>query len=148
MMAKEDARLEQTMADWKAWQEEMRASHEEMEIELKPEMQVKTMACQEMEARQEEKEPTSVDRKPEVAQQREVLIKDAEVIPVGEPKKKRCKDRKAAADHRRQMNKRTQSQGGCRKRLAVTCRGKSRHAKWAWQEQETDKRMSRHATVA
>jgi hypothetical protein len=31
-----------------------------------------TMACQEMEARIEDKEPTSVDRKPEVAQQREV----------------------------------------------------------------------------
>jgi hypothetical protein len=30
------------------------------------------MACQEMEARQEEKEPTSVETKPEVAQQDEV----------------------------------------------------------------------------
>jgi hypothetical protein len=33
------------------------------------------MACQEMEARLEEEEPTSVDKKPEVAQQREVPVK-------------------------------------------------------------------------
>jgi hypothetical protein len=52
----------------------MNANHEE------------TMACQEMEARQEDK-PTSLDRKPEVAEQREVPVEDAEVMPVGEPKK-------------------------------------------------------------
>jgi hypothetical protein len=40
---------------WKAWREIMNANHEEM------------MACQEMEAHQEEK-PTSLDRKPEVAE--------------------------------------------------------------------------------
>ncbi|PNF20396.1 hypothetical protein B7P43_G09711 [Cryptotermes secundus] len=47
------------------------------------------MACQEMEAHLEEKEPTSVDRKPEAAPQREVPEVDAEVMLVGEPKKKR-----------------------------------------------------------
>lgn len=41
-----------------------------------------TMACQEMEARLEEEEPTSVDMKPEAAQQEEVPIEDATVIPV------------------------------------------------------------------
>jgi hypothetical protein len=41
-----------------------------------------TMACQEMEARPEEEEPTSVDRKPEVAQQREVPNEDAVMKPV------------------------------------------------------------------
>jgi hypothetical protein len=46
-----------------------------------------TMACQEMEAHQEEDEPSSVDRKPEVAE-REVPVEDAEVMLVGEPKKR------------------------------------------------------------
>jgi hypothetical protein len=47
-----------------------------------------TMACQEMEARMEEKEPTSVDRKPEVAQQREVPNEDAVMKPVKGRKKR------------------------------------------------------------
>jgi hypothetical protein len=55
---------------------------------------VETTACQEMEARPEEKEPTSPDRKPEAAQKEEVPAENAEVIPVGEPRKKeRCRDR-------------------------------------------------------
>jgi hypothetical protein len=61
--AKADARHEQMMADWRAWREEMidkrmNASHNE------------TTACQEMEARQEERKPTSRDRKPEAAQKK------------------------------------------------------------------------------
>jgi hypothetical protein len=47
-----------------------------------------TMACQEMEARLEEKELTSVDRKPKVAQQREVPVEDAVVKPVKGRKKR------------------------------------------------------------
>jgi hypothetical protein len=66
-------------ADWKAWREIMNANQNE------------TMACQEMEAHQEV-EPTSVDRKPEAAEQREVPVDDAEVMLVGELKKKRCRD--------------------------------------------------------
>ncbi|PNF21249.1 hypothetical protein B7P43_G02145 [Cryptotermes secundus] len=46
-------------------------------------------ACREMEAHPEEKEPASVDRKPEAAELREVPFEDAEVMPVGEPKKRR-----------------------------------------------------------
>jgi hypothetical protein len=53
-----------------------------------------------MEARLEEKGPTSVDRKPEAAQQEEVPLQDAEVMPVGEPKKKRRRDRKMAGELR------------------------------------------------
>ncbi|PNF25752.1 hypothetical protein B7P43_G12364 [Cryptotermes secundus] len=62
----------------------MKTSHKEIVAKVKPEMDAETMACQEMEACLEE-EATSVHRKPEMAQQREVPIKDAEVIPVGEP---------------------------------------------------------------
>jgi outer membrane translocation and assembly module TamA len=49
--------------------------------------QIETMACQEIEARLEEKEPTSVDTKPEVAQQREVPVEDEVVKPVKGRKK-------------------------------------------------------------
>jgi hypothetical protein len=83
-----------------------------------------TMACQEMEAHLEE-EPTSVDMKPEVAQEEEVPTEDATVMPVREPKKKRHKDQK----------------------LAVAQRGTSCHAKLA-QKTKTDHKMSRHAAVA
>jgi peroxiredoxin family protein len=78
--------------------EKMDASHKEMVAEIKPERDVETMACQETtEVRIEEEKLTSVDRKPEVAEQREVPVEDAEVMAVGEPKKKRRTDRKLAA---------------------------------------------------
>jgi hypothetical protein len=47
----------------------MDTSHKEMVAETNPEMDVKTMACQEMEAHLEE-EPTSVDMKPEAQVQK------------------------------------------------------------------------------
>jgi hypothetical protein len=47
----------------------METSHKETAAVIKPETQVKTMAYQEMEAHQEEEEPTSADRKPEAAEQ-------------------------------------------------------------------------------
>jgi hypothetical protein len=49
----------------------MRASHMETVAEIKTGKDIETMACREtMEAHLDEK-PTSVDKKPEVAQQRE-----------------------------------------------------------------------------
>jgi peroxiredoxin family protein len=71
----------------------MDTSHKEMVTETKPERDMETMACQETtEAHLEEEEMTSLDRKPEVAEQREVPVEDATVMPVGEPKKKRRRD--------------------------------------------------------
>jgi hypothetical protein len=68
-------------------------SRKETAAAFKPETEVKTMAFQEMEAHQEEEEePTSVDRKPEAAKQQKAPVDDAEVMPVGEPKKRRCRD--------------------------------------------------------
>jgi hypothetical protein len=63
--------------EWKAWREEMaRRTRDEG-----------TMACQEtMEARLEQEKPTSVDTKPEVAQQCEVPKEDAKMMLVGGPK--------------------------------------------------------------
>jgi hypothetical protein len=46
------------------------------------------MASQEIEERLEETEPTTGDRKPEVAQQREVPIEDAVVKPVKRRKRR------------------------------------------------------------
>jgi hypothetical protein len=61
-----------------------------------------TTACQEtMGARLEAEEPASVDMTPGVAEEQEVPVQDAEVVPVGEPGKKR-RDRRLLAAERRQ----------------------------------------------
>jgi hypothetical protein len=82
-----------------------------MRFEIK-DTRIETMACQEMEARLKV-EPTSVDMKPKVAKDEGVPNVDAEIMPVGESKKKRRKDRKLAVERRRQMNERTQCQDWC-----------------------------------
>jgi hypothetical protein len=66
--------------------------HKETAAVIEPENEVEMMACQGMEARQEEEKPASLDTKPEAAQKEEVPAEDAEVIPVEEPKKKRRRD--------------------------------------------------------
>jgi hypothetical protein len=99
-----------------AMRQTMDAKHEEMVTEFKPEMDMETIACQEMEPRPEEEEPTSVDRKSEVAKQREVPVENAEIMPVGEPKKKRRRARKLAAECCSQMNELAQCQDGCRRK--------------------------------
>jgi hypothetical protein len=115
---------------------------------FKLETEVKTMACQEMEAHQREEEPTSAERKLEAAKQREVPVDEAELMPVGEPKKKRRRDRKLVAEHRRQKPKTsTRKNCGPQKRLAITHRGTTRHAKVA-RKAPIDRKMSRCPTVA
>jgi hypothetical protein len=128
--------------------QEMETSHKETAAVIEPENEVNTMACQGMEARQEEEKPPSLDTKPEAAQREEVPVEDAEVIPVGEPKKKRRRDRKLAAQHRRQKpNTSTQENCGPQTRLAVTRRGTTCRAKVA-RKAPIDRKMSRRATVA
>jgi hypothetical protein len=72
MSADMKARLEEiaAMTDkmWATRREMRNASHKETVAENKPETEVK-MACQEMEAHQEDEEPTSADRKAETAEQ-------------------------------------------------------------------------------
>jgi hypothetical protein len=81
----------------------------EPEEEMMPITQKETMACREKaEARLEEEDPASVDMKPEVAQDETVPVEDATVMPVGQPKKKRRRDR-----NQQNMNKRTQGKYGC-----------------------------------
>jgi hypothetical protein len=129
-----------------ARQEEMRASRKETAAVIEPETEVKTMACREMEAHQEEEEPTSADRILEAAERREVPVDDTEVIPIGEPRKKR--PRKLAAERRRQELKDTKkTNGASQEKLAVARRGTTHRAKVAWKT-PTDRKMSRRATVA
>jgi hypothetical protein len=140
-------------ASMKSWRENADAEMEAWQGEICPmrfettDTRNETLACQEMEARQEEEEPSSVERKPEVAE-REVPVEDAEVMPVGEPKKKRRRDRKLAAERRRQIPKDTTRENfGSQKRLTVARSGASRRGKVTRHTKETDK-MSRRATVA
>jgi hypothetical protein len=80
---------EKLLKEMKAWREEMAAMRNKWVNNNHNE----TMACQEIEARpEEEKEPTPVNTKPEVAQQDEFLAENAKVMPVGEPKKKRRRE--------------------------------------------------------
>jgi hypothetical protein len=102
-----------------------------------------------MEAHPKEKKPTSPNRKPEAAENREVPKENAEVIPVGKLRKKRGKVRKLAVELRRQMKEWTQCQDGYQGRLAVARRGTSHRATVARQKQKrNDTRMSSRATVA
>jgi hypothetical protein len=76
------ARLESDrQASMRAWREEMAIMRNKWVNDNRDE----TLACQEMEARQEEKKPTSPDRKPEAAQKGEVPTENAEVMLVGAP---------------------------------------------------------------
>jgi hypothetical protein len=71
MMADRKENQAKADTDRKAWQEEMATSHKDIvaETETETEKDEEKMACQgTMEARLEEKEPTSLDRKPKVAQ--------------------------------------------------------------------------------
>ena len=114
MLAKLDAKLdayqEKASADRKTAKEEMLArmdanmkSYQEKtvacQVDTKPAVAQEeefpeiipvgeTMACQEMEARPEDGKPASANKKPEAAELREVPAEGAEVMPVGEPKKK------------------------------------------------------------
>jgi hypothetical protein len=79
------------------------------------------MACQEMEDRLEEKEPASLDRKPEVAQQREVPIEDAVLKPV-KGWKRRHRGKKQIAERCKEPEELTRGFCGSRRKLAASCR--------------------------
>jgi hypothetical protein len=157
---------EEMKADIKAWQEKIAAetepikartrairenmgtSHKEMVAVIEPGRDMKTIACQEMEARPEKEKPASVDTKPEAAQQDEVPNEDAEVMPVGESKKKRPRARKLPAERRRlTLKNSTRENCGPHKKLVVDRRGTIRRAKVA-RKTPIDHKMSGRATVA
>jgi hypothetical protein len=86
-----------------------------------------TMACLEKtEARLEVEEPTSMEMKPEVADE-EVPLEDAARMPVAEPKK-RCRDGNLNSRRHRKQQKWTQSKNGCPKNWVAARRGTTRRA--------------------
>jgi hypothetical protein len=106
-------------------------SRKEPAAAFERETEVKMMACQEMEARPEEEKPTSADRKPEAAKQRKAPGENATVMLVREPKTKRCKDRKLAAQHRRQKtNTSTRENCGPQKDLPSPTEGQHAVRRW------------------
>ncbi|PNF39353.1 hypothetical protein B7P43_G18361 [Cryptotermes secundus] len=110
----------------------MGTSRKEMVAEMKPEMDEEMTACQEkMEAHLEEKEPTSVETKPEVSQQREVPVENAVLKPV-RGRKKQHREKKQAAGQCREPKKLTQGDCGSWMKLAAACREVSHRATMAW----------------
>jgi hypothetical protein len=87
MIARMDAKMGSMQTELKSAIKDLKFNREE------------TMACQEiMEARLEvEDRPASVDTTPEAAHEQEVPREDAEVMPVGEPRKRRQDRRHLAA---------------------------------------------------
>ncbi|XP_023713483.1 putative uncharacterized protein DDB_G0292636 [Cryptotermes secundus] len=94
------AEKEEREANMKAWREEMTTMRDKWVNDNHDE----TLTCQEMEARQIERKPTSLDRKPEAAQKEEVPAEDATITPVGEQRKRR-RDRKLTTERRSQKPK-------------------------------------------
>jgi hypothetical protein len=129
--------------------QETETSRKETAAVIEPETEeLETMACQGMEARPEEEKPASPDRKPEAAKERKAPVDNATVMPVEIPKKKRRRDRKLAAEHRRQKPiTSTRDNCGPQERLAVTHRGRTHRATVA-QKTPIEQKMSRRATVA
>jgi hypothetical protein len=99
----------------------------EPEEEMTPVTRKETMACRETtEAYLEEKQPTSLDRKPEVAK-REVPNEDSVVKPV-KRRKRRHRGKTKAARRREEPKKVTRGICGSRRKLAAACSKVSRRA--------------------
>jgi hypothetical protein len=172
--AKSDAEMEaerkadkEMLAEIKA---ERKANHEEMMAMIKAWRQTgtkdngeETMACEEKtEVRlEEEEEPTSVEMKPEVADDQEVPVEDAEVRSVGEPRKRRRDGRNLAAVRRQKKKERNLDAGrhGKQRNSVAARRGATRRAAMARRRillTETTRsrlivavrKVSRRATVA
>jgi hypothetical protein len=93
------------------------------------------MACEgKTEARLEvEDKPASVDTTPEVADDREVPLEDAEEMPAGEPRKRRRDRRNMAAVRRQKKQERNLEVGrrGKQRNLVAARRGTTRRAAMA-----------------
>jgi hypothetical protein len=144
------ARMDARQARMDAWQARMDANHEKRMARMDAWLtdirndRKQTMACLEKtEARLEvEDKPASVDMTPEVAHEQEVPVEDAEVTPVGEPRKRRRDRRHLAAVHRqkkkdqnldaecrRKEQERAQRKDGCRRNVVAASRGANHSAR-------------------
>jgi hypothetical protein len=107
-----------------------------------------TIATTDLKGNPEEREcekPAPVDMTPEVADDQEVPVEDAEVTAVGEPRKRRRDQRRDLAAVRRQKKQNrdldarcrgkeqesSQRKNGCRRNLVTARRGTTRHAEVA-----------------
>jgi hypothetical protein len=107
-----------------------------------------TLASQEMEAHQEERKPTSLVRKPEAAEQREVPVEDAVVKPV-DGRKKRHRGKNQAAGRRGEPKKLIRGDCGSWMQLAAACSKVSCRATVAWRKRDIFKQnTTRRAIVA
>jgi hypothetical protein len=142
---KDKEEMEAIKARTATMREKLGASHMEMVSAFKPEIEEETMAYQEIEAHpEEEKEPTSVYRKPEVAQKQEVPVEDTEVMPVGEPKKKRRRHRKLAMERGCQEPKDMKRiNGGPQEKLAAARKGTTHREKVTRHMKVTDRKVAR-----
>jgi hypothetical protein len=146
MIARMDANHEKRKARMDAWLTDIKNDRKE------------AMACLEKtEARLEiEDKPASVDTTSEVAHEQEVPREDAEVMPVGEPRKRRRhrhlaavrsqkkQDQNLAAQRsQKKQQKRTQNKEGCRKELVAARRGTTRRAQVARSSALLTEEMSR-----
>jgi hypothetical protein len=131
--------------------EMMTMNHAKTDVKLKELMEEMTsitqkemMACQEtMEMRLEEKGPTSVETKPEVAQQGEVLNEDAIVKPV-KGRNRSHKGKKQAAGQHGEPKKLTQGDCGSQMKLGAPCRKVSHHATVAWFKRKIFRKIVDH----
>jgi hypothetical protein len=120
-------------------QENMGTSHKEMVAVIEPRRNMETIACQEMEAHPEEEKPTSMDRKPEAAEEEEVPVEDAVVKPVN-GRKKRHRGKKQAAERCEEPEQHTRGTCATRRKLAAACRKVSQRATGARRRREAFKK--------
>jgi hypothetical protein len=105
---------------------EMKPATQSMRSEIADTREEMMAYQRETEACLEGEEPTSVDMEPDAAYQ-EVPREDAEMMPVGGPRKWR-KDRNSDARRQGKPKERTQGKDGCRKKLVAARRGTTRNA--------------------
>jgi hypothetical protein len=89
------------------------------------------------------KEPTSVDRIPEVAEQGEVPVEDAVVKPV-KGRKKRHSGKKQAAERCEEPKELIRGICGSRMKLAAACRKMFHHATVAWHKRNIFRKIMTH----
>jgi hypothetical protein len=137
MMARMDANHEEMMTTIKAWGKTLDDCPTDIKNDRK-----ETMAYLEKTEARLEVEPASVDTTPEVADDQEVQVEDAEVLSIGEPRKRRRdrhlaagrrqkEDQNLDAGRRRKGKERIQSNDGYRKNLVAALRGTTRRVQVA-----------------
>ncbi|PNF33112.1 hypothetical protein B7P43_G15637 [Cryptotermes secundus] len=144
-----EARMEAIKARMKAMQENRGTSHKKMAADTKPKRDMETIACQEcqeMEAHLEEEKLTSVDGKPETAEEEEEIPVDDAVVKPVKGWKKRHKGKKQAAGQLGEPKKLTRGICGSWMELTNTDRKVSHHAAVALRRRDAFKKETTQGT--